>query len=34
MGLLKDINVKYESDEGFFNCPVVRLSQLVGRLIG
>lgn len=32
MGLLKDINVKYESEEGFFNCPVVRLSQLTGRV--
>lgn len=32
MGLLNDINVKYESEEGFFNCPVVRLSQLTGRV--
>lgn len=31
MGLLNEINGKYESAEGFFNCPVVRLSQLTGR---
>lgn len=32
MGILKDINGKYESEEGFFNCPVVRLSQLTDRM--
>ena len=31
MGLLKEINGKYETDEGFFDCPVVHLSQLIGK---
>lgn len=31
MGLLKEINGKYETDEGFFDCPVVHLSQLIWK---
>ena len=32
MGLLNEINGKYESSEGFFNCPTVPLSKLTGRM--
>lgn len=31
MGALDNINKRYESERGYFDCPVVQMSKLVGK---